>query len=56
VTQAVSSAELDLPQYPLQTTGFVKPNVMFLIDNSGSMKEKMGNKKNDPKRIDVAKR
>ncbi len=56
VTQAVSSAELDLPQYPLQTTGFVKPNVMFLIDNSGSMKEKMGNKKNDPKRIDVAKK
>ncbi len=29
--------ELSLPNYPLQTTGFVEPNVLFLIDNSGSM-------------------
>jgi len=28
---------LNLPDYPLQTTGFVEPNVMFLIDTSGSM-------------------
>jgi len=28
---------LNLPDYPLQTTGFVEPNVMFLIDSSGSM-------------------
>jgi len=33
----VKADSLALPQYPLQTTGFVEPNVMFLIDNSGSM-------------------
>jgi type IV pilus assembly protein PilY1 len=34
---AAIAAGLNLPDYPLQTTGFVEPNVMFLIDSSGSM-------------------
>ena len=31
------AAELSLPQFPLQITKYVEPNVMLLIDTSGSM-------------------
>ncbi|MCJ8300718.1 MAG: VWA domain-containing protein, partial [Pseudomonadales bacterium] len=45
------AAELNIPPYPLQTTGFVPPNVMFLFDTSGSM----GNKLGDQTRLEIAK-
>jgi len=44
MTFSVSSAELNIPPYPLQTTGFVPPNVMFLFDTSGSMGYDLGDK------------
>lgn len=33
----VQAAELSLPQFPLQITEYVEPNVMLLLDTSGSM-------------------
>jgi len=33
----VYAAELSLPQFPLQITEYVEPNVMLLLDTSGSM-------------------
>ena len=33
----VYSGELNLPQFPLQVTEYVEPNVMLLLDTSGSM-------------------
>ena len=48
--------ELDLPNYPLQTTGFVEPNVLFLIDNSGSMDTKDSPATSSLSRLDIAKK
>jgi type IV pilus assembly protein PilY1 len=45
---------LNLPNYPLQTTGFVEPNVMFLLDSSGSMSSP--DLSGTGTRLDVAKR
>ena len=49
---SLNAAELDLPNYPLQTSGFVKPNVMLLFDNSNSMKN---NNINGRSRLAIAK-
>ncbi|NRA19693.1 MAG: hypothetical protein HRU05_04360 [Oceanospirillaceae bacterium] len=45
------AAELSLPQFPLQITEYVEPNVMLLLDTSGSM----GNLENGESRISIIK-
>ncbi len=49
---SLNAAELNLPNYPLQTSGFVEPNVMLLFDNSNSMKN---NQINGRTRLAIAK-
>ena len=46
------SAELDLPQFPLQISEYIEPNVMLLLDTSGSMSTIA---ENDQTRLDVVK-
>jgi type IV pilus assembly protein PilY1 len=38
ILQPVSAATLSIPDSPLTVTTFTKPNIMFLLDDSGSMR------------------
>jgi type IV pilus assembly protein PilY1 len=49
------SAELSLPQDPLQNREFVPPNVMLMMDNSGSMRYNTSGGTSSPTKMDEAK-
>ena len=48
------AALLKLPDSPLFVSGFVDPNIMFLIDNSGSMSNIVPDTPYDPESQDIS--
>ena len=50
----IHAALLDLPESPLFVTGFVDPNIMFLVDNSGSMNNIVPDAPYDPNSTDIS--